>query len=61
MACFEAVAAKLAANDPVEMRRRIAAIRKAIARADARITGLRERVRLTCAAEEGAVQNPAHA
>jgi hypothetical protein len=54
MARFEAVAARLAANDPVGMRRRIAGIRKAIARADARITGLRERVRLACAAEEGA-------
>jgi hypothetical protein len=58
---FEAVAAKLSVNDPVEMRRRIAGIRNAIARADARITGLRERVRLACAAEEGAAQNPAHA
>jgi hypothetical protein len=65
MARFEAVAAKLASNDPVEMRRRIAGIRKAIERADARVTGLRERVRLACAAEEGAApppgQNPARA
>ena len=50
MARFEAVAAKLSSNDPVEMRRRIAGIRKAIERADGRIAGLRERVRLACAA-----------
>jgi len=50
MTRFEAVAAKLASNDPVEMRRRIAGIRKAIERADGRIAGLRERVRLACAA-----------
>ena len=52
MGRFEAVAAKVASNDPVEMRKRIASIRKAIERVNAGLRRLRERVRAACPSQE---------
>jgi hypothetical protein len=54
MASFEAIVAKLSPNDPVEMRKRIANIRKAIEKVDATVIGLLDRVRLACPTQEGA-------